>query len=331
MCLLNFSAAAIDVMVSTSKTNYYVGEDIKVLVTVPTTNSLLFNNLPQTYYTMDNSYVSLGVLIPVGNARTTPYTWTNTHSWNIYGLVQGLHSVVGTVIGYGNSMPASFQVIPTPVPKGNLLIDFDLISGTTAPVASLQAYDAIGVHFHNMLGSPISLKDVEGNSWTEGFVQYPVGFHVIVDFEMPVFGASAKVSGGTGVTMTMMAKNSGGTIIASSDSTPITQPGQFTQTLSLRADERITSIEWWPSIPNSSAGVDDLFVITTPYLTPTVAGDSLRITWPSVAGDDYQLWFSTNLHNWSPWGSPVSGTGDTLTNDCPIAGPTRFFRLSKSN
>jgi hypothetical protein len=221
-------------------------------------------------------------------------------------------------------------VIQTPSPRGNFLIDLDTIPGTTAKVADLMAYDAIGIHFHTSQGSAVGLQNVGGNSWVQGFDPYPIGFHVIADFAMPVFGASAKVAGGTGVQITMLAKNALGQTIATNVSGVVAHPGQLEHTLSVMTTEPIASLEWWPSIPNSMARVDDLFVITTPNLGQTVVGDTLRVTWPSLAGTNYQLWFSTNLQNWSSCGPIRTGTGGMLTNDYSMAdAPTLFFRLSQ--
>jgi len=50
-------------------------------------------------------------------------------------------------------------------------------------------------------------------------------------------------------------------------------------------------------------------------LTIPASGGKVLIDWPSVQGQMYQLESSTNLVNpaWTPLGSPVTGTGRTMT------------------
>jgi len=325
-------AQAVSVQVATSKPTYFPGERLEVLVSVPEPATLLFPTSLQTLYTMDGAYTPAWSALGVLTQASTPRTWTNIHSWSDYNLSPGNHTVIGTVVGYGTSAPVTFNVVQPPSPQGDFLIDFDTIPGTTASVAHLMAYDACGVHFHTKQGAAMGLHDVAGNSWVQGFDAYPTGFHVIADFAIPVFGASAKVAGGTSVTITMVAKNSQGQTIATNTSVPVVHPGQFEQSLSVTTTEPIASLEWWPSIPNSACRVDDLFVVRTPPLNARAVGDILCLTWPTVSGENYQLWSSTDLQTWSPWGSPRAGNGGMLTNDCSMTGaPALFFRVSKSD
>lgn len=326
------SASAIDVDVATAKSSYYPGEELEVLITVANPATLFFGSSLQTLYTMDGVYTPNLVGAAVLTDATTPRTWTNTHRWHDYNLSVSDHTVVGTVIGYGTSGPAAFNVVPPPVPQGDFLIDFDTIPGTTARVAHLMAYAACGVRFHTRQGTACSLQVGESNSWVEGFDPYPNGFHVIADFAMPVFGASAKVAGGTGVRITMIARNAQGQTLATDVSAPVMQPGKFVQTLSVTTTEPIASLEWSPSIPNSMAGVDDLFVITGPSLSHALLGSTLELTWPTVSGANYQLWSSTNLETWTTFGPLRAGTGSVLTSEISVDGTSaRFFRVSKVN
>jgi len=254
------SVSAIDVEVVTAKPTYYPGELVEVLITVTNAGTLDFGSTLQTLYTMDSVYTPDMVGLAIVTQVTTPYTWSMVHNWNDYNISLGNHSVVGTVLRYGTSPSADFEVVQPPTPKGDFLIDFETIPATTAPVAHLIAYHASGIDFRTSLGAACRLQQGEGGSWVEGFDPYPTGFNVVADFAIPVFGASAKVAGGTDVRITMKAKNAQGQIIATAVSDPITQPGQFAQTLSVEAKEPIASLEWWPSVPNSVMGVDDLFV-----------------------------------------------------------------------
>jgi hypothetical protein len=326
------TVSAIDVTVATAKPSYYPGERLEVLISVTSTGTLYFSSTLQTLYTIDGVYTTslngLGIL----TEATTPHTWRMSHDWSDYDLSLGRHSVVGTVFGYGTSPPANFDIVQPPTPQGNFLVDFETIPATTASVAHLVAYHACGIYSRTSLGAACRLQEGVGGKWVEGFDPYPTGFNVVADFTIPVFGASAKVAGGTGVRMTMTAKNARGQTLANAVSAPITQPGQFAQTLSVKTTEPIASLEWWPSIPNSLTAVDDLFVITTPILSHMLVGNTLRLTWPTVVGANYQLWSSADLITWSPWGSTRAGSGNLLTNDCSLTASTLlFFRVSKSD
>ena len=62
------------------------------------------------------------------------------------------------------------------------------------------------------------------------------------------------------------------------------------------------------------------------------AADACRLTWRGAAGVIYQAQYSTNL-SYGPWGnvgSPVPGTGQSVSVNDPQAGnsaPQRFYRL----
>jgi hypothetical protein len=323
---------AIDVEVATAKPNYYPGEYLEVLITVTNQATLHFGSTLQTIYTMDGVYTPGLVGDLILTSATTPRTWTNTHWWGDYNLALGIHTVVGTVIEYGTSPPATFGVVEAPTPEGDFLVDFETIPATSSRMADLMAYYACGVRFRTSQGRPCGIRHEESNSWVTGFDPYPTGFHVVADFTRPVFGARAKVAAAGGCQMTMIAKNATGQVLATAVCPPITQSGQFAQSLSVKTTEPIASLEWWPSNPRSMVGVDDLFVITTPILSQTVVGTTLRLTWPTVAGANYQLWSSTDLQTWLPWAPACVGTGGVQTNECSMASSTvRFFRVSKSD
>jgi len=60
----------------------------------------------------------------------------------------------------------------------------------------------------------------------------------------------------------------------------------------------------------------------------------LILSWPSIAGQNYQLEYKDDLSapTWTPLGSPVTGTGGTLTSINSFgASNQRFFRLRLIN
>jgi hypothetical protein len=65
-----------------------------------------------------------------------------------------------------------------------------------------------------------------------------------------------------------------------------------------------------------------------------VSGTNLFVTWPTATGQTYQLEYKNDLTapTWTPLGSPVTGTGGTLTVTNNFGGsPQRFFRLQLVN
>jgi hypothetical protein len=86
-------------------------------------------------------------------------------------------------------------------------------------------------------------------------------------------------------------------------------------------------------------GIDNLsFSASIPLPVPVniqVSGTNLFLNWSGAAGQTYQLEYKNNLTDpaWTPLGSPVTGTGGTLTitNNFDFASPLRLFRLRLVN
>jgi hypothetical protein len=84
--------------------------------------------------------------------------------------------------------------------------------------------------------------------------------------------------------------------------------------------------------------IDNLsFSASVPLPVPLgiqVSGQGLSLNWAAVAGQIYQLEYKDDLTApaWTPLGSPVTGTGGTLTltNDLSVSAG-RFFRLRLVN
>jgi hypothetical protein len=59
---------------------------------------------------------------------------------------------------------------------------------------------------------------------------------------------------------------------------------------------------------------------------------NLMINWHGIPGVTYQLYFSTNLVDWLPYGDPLLGTNGPVVLPIPINGdPARFFRVQAGN
>lgn len=324
-------ATAGPVQVTTHPT-YYPGERLDILITYSQPAVLSFYEFPQTTYQLDGTYSPGGVGLPVFSQVTTPNTWTNRHSWEAYNLLPGNHTVVGIIVnGYGSGS-TSLQVVPPPPPPADFVIDFETIPGTRAPVDHLLAYDACGVHFHTSLGANCSLNSTPTNSSVKGFDPYPTGFNVAMNLDKPVFAASAKVAGGTGVTITMIARNASGQVLKSDTCAPITQPGQFVQELSVKSVSPIASLEWWPSQSNSLCAVDDISLVSSlPVISGQAIGNSFEVSWFGTLGATYDVWSSEDLQNWSPVGQPWTGTDGLLVATCSLGDSARSFRVSRRN
>jgi hypothetical protein len=65
-----------------------------------------------------------------------------------------------------------------------------------------------------------------------------------------------------------------------------------------------------------------------PVTVANVPGVGLVLSWPTVAGHNYQVQSMTSLlGSWSNAGSPIAGTGGTVTYTNPISGPAKFFQV----
>jgi hypothetical protein len=129
--MLNFVgsslAVVVQVSVETDKEFYQLGEDVVVRVTAFNPNqepvTLGFaSSLTATYLIDDHFDWSVGkVFVPSGRQLTIQpnesFAWDLTHGSkeiSSYPLNLGLHSVVGKVVGYGQSETIGFEVVPEP-------------------------------------------------------------------------------------------------------------------------------------------------------------------------------------------------------------------------
>jgi hypothetical protein len=71
-----------------------------------------------------------------------------------------------------------------------------------------------------------------------------------------------------------------------------------------------------------------VFGCPPPCAKVEVVGSALRLFWRAGSVGSYQVWSSPDLVNWSLYGPVRSGTGDILTQDCPMThSPCLFFRV----
>jgi hypothetical protein len=289
------TAFGIGVQVTTQKPSYYPGE--KLTVQVIATNGqqtgvlLTFNTTIQAIYQIDSYHPNWlgGQIITYA---TVPgmgaYSWPIVHDWSDYRVPVGIHTLLGEVINYGISPPATFEIVPAPIPQTNFVVDFDLIPGTQALVGNLIAYEASGVRFRSLGDGNCGLAGSATNRNLSAYYStYPTGFNIVADFDRPFYGAAVKISGGTGCQITMLALDAQSNILASAISPPISTPGVFLP-ISLHTAEPISTLQWWPSDPRCGVNIDDLYLELSPSestvevtLQIERTGDNLRVFWPA--------------------------------------------------
>jgi hypothetical protein len=86
----------------------------------------------------------------------------------------------------------------------------------------------------------------------------------------------------------------------------------------------------------SAAGAAGLGTLVFSYPPPVpvaeTVGAALRVSWRTGNGGTYQLWSTPDFTTWSPYGPLRAGTGDILTQDCPMTNsPGLFFRVQMGN
>ncbi|MCX6904237.1 MAG: lamin tail domain-containing protein, partial [Verrucomicrobia bacterium] len=85
--------------------------------------------------------------------------------------------------------------------------------------------------------------------------------------------------------------------------------------------------------PMAVAQTFSIFVLTQPALaSPSLNGNNLVLSWPTVSGRNYQLAYKTNLADtvWTPYGASLPGNGSNLVINVDltqITAPQQFFRM----
>ena len=89
----------------------------------------------------------------------------------------------------------------------------------------------------------------------------------------------------------------------------------------------------YANVTDSIANQDYLIVTTIgPALTGGLQDTNLIASWYSLSGVTYQLYSSTNLVDWLPYGSPIIGSNTVIQIPVPIEGdPMKCFRVQANN
>ncbi len=120
-------ATVVDICAATNKPTYFLGEDVVVFVIAYNPNpepvTLTFPSSMQASYLMDNTYDwkdhhgSWPVVTEQIIEAFNPHTWTLIHGadeMETYLPAIGTHTIVGEVLGYGQSATVEFEVVPEP-------------------------------------------------------------------------------------------------------------------------------------------------------------------------------------------------------------------------
>lgn len=78
----------------------------------------------------------------------------------------------------------------------------------------------------------------------------------------------------------------------------------------------------------------NFLMVTTiaPSFDYSVAGTNLRISWNGFEGVTYQVWWSSDLVNWAPHGTPIAGSNGLMQMSIPMdTSPQMFFRIGAQN
>ena len=121
------NAAIVDIGVETDKPTYLLEEPVTVFVTAynpnPEAVTLGFGSTLQATYLMNDVFdwsEGKGFADVVTSVTIEPddsYVWDLTHGLDemmLYPLDVGIHTVVGEVVGYGQSATIEFEVVPEP-------------------------------------------------------------------------------------------------------------------------------------------------------------------------------------------------------------------------
>jgi hypothetical protein len=300
--------AQVEVSVSTDKSSYYVGENIAIYVTAhnltAAPQTLQFGSTLQAQYTLDGAFTTPTIGLDILTSQYLPpygsYTWSFSHSWSAYYLALGGHSVNGTVVGYGESEAAAFEVLAPPPPPEDVFIDFSKNPYGQPLTSGLNvAYLAWGVSFAERGTDyyPSVQTADDGNKYASmNRCVYPPGFNIAADFSVPVYSVSADIATAVGVSIRMIALDADGNLLDTDVSPPQTSLNAFTDRLTVSSDTPMACVEWWPSDERAGVRIDNVYMnLNSPIL---------------VRRGDFNQDGVTDLSDYTVWADNYGATGD---------------------
>jgi hypothetical protein len=277
VCLAPSFSQALTYSVATDKATYRPGETLLVSVTASNPSAspitLNFSSASQAIYGVD-AYTPDWSSATVLTNRTIPangsYTWTFTHDWGNYLIPLGPHNLSGSVVGYGSAAaPSAFIVTAPTYPTAKFLLDFNSPTLPASGSDSVSEFWQYGITFSSIRNDGWSAPRryrKSGGDPNDGYIginstTYPPGFDIIADFAMPVSSLTVDVTTATDTSITLLAKDINGRILATTTSSPVSAFGEFVP-LSITSpnDTPIASVEWWPSKANATVQLDNLWI-----------------------------------------------------------------------
>jgi hypothetical protein len=204
---------------------------------------------------------------------------------------------------------------------------------------------AFGVRFINGTAITLTRMNLEftGEVWRQSNLPKTLQFYYFIDLTgTNTFPSTATaLLPGLNVSIPTVSADSGG--VAVDGTSPLNQTNQsvLNQAITNWPPGAALWLVWQMTDSTGKAqglGIDDLsFSASVPLSVPVniqISGTNLFLNWSGAAGQTYQLEYKNNLTDpaWTPLGSPVTGTGGTLTLTNNFgASLQRFFHLRLVN
>lgn len=209
---------------------------------------------------------------------------------------------------------------------------------------------AFGVRFINGTGITLTRMNVQftGEVWRQSNLPKTLLVDYLVDPTATAPLPAGPNSSTANIALSPLAVNFP-TVTADTGGVAVDGTSPVNQTNLIVQDQAITSwppgaalwLVWQMTDSTGKAqglGIDNFsFSATVPQAVPLsiqVAGTNLFLNWTGVAGQIYQLQYTTNLAapSWTPVGNPVTGNGGSLViSNTFNAAPQRYFRLELVN
>jgi hypothetical protein len=204
---------------------------------------------------------------------------------------------------------------------------------------------AFGVRFINGTGMTLNRMNLQftGEVWRQSNKSKTLQFYYFIDpTGTNTFSAGATAFlPGLNVNFPAVVADSGGVAVDGTLTLNQTNLSVLDQTITNWPPGAALWLVWQMTDSTGKAqglGIDNLsFSASIPLPVPVniqTSGTNLFLNWTGVAGQIYQLEYTTNLTDsaWTPVGNPVTGTGGTLTTTNNLGNSSQcFFRLQLVN
>ena len=204
---------------------------------------------------------------------------------------------------------------------------------------------AFGVRFINGTATTLTRMNLQftGEVWRQSNLSKTLQFYYFIDptgtAAFP--GSATAFLPGLNVSFPTVGADSGGVAVDGTSPLNQTNLSVLDQTLTNWPPGAALWLVWEMTDSTGKAqglGMDNLsFSASIPLPVPVniqTSGTNLFLNWPAGAGQSYQLEYKDDLTapTWTPLGSPVTGTGGTLTLTNNLGdSPQRYFRLRLVN